>query len=129
MRSIGVSFKSYCCFQTALIILSLLSFLHDITYHWIIDQLYIHRINIFYLNLIDDIKPPFLTFKNFLNLRFVVFKFDFKETKLWFSNCKFPSILGLTFQLLNPSRKPSKYNFLSKKWNFWKLSKITKIWL
>ena len=59
----------------------------------------------------------------------MIFKLDFQETKLWFSNCKFPSILGLTFQLLNPSRKPSKYNFLSKKWNFWKFSKIAKIWL
>ena len=43
--------------------------------------------------------------------------------KLWFSNCKFQSILGLTFRLLNHNLKPSKYIFLFEKWNFWKFAK------
>ena len=46
----------------------------------------------------------------------MVFKLDFQETITWISKFKISSIsiLELTFQLLNPNRKPSKYNFLSK---------------
>ena len=69
----------------------------------------------------NHIFPKFLkTFR----LDFLVFKLDFEETKLGFSNCKFPSILGLTFQLLKRSRNPSKSKFSSKLWKFWKFSTL-----
>ena len=68
-------------------------------------------------NIYNHIFPKLLkTFR----LDFLVFKLDFEETKLGFSNCKFPSILGLTFQLLKRSRNPSKSKFSSKQWKFWK---------
>ena len=57
----------------------------------------------------------FIIVENLYNLRFLYFKLDFQKTKLWFSNVKLPNILGLTFQLLNPCKKTSKYNLLSKK--------------
>ena len=47
---------------------------------------------------LSHVKPSFSKFEKFKNHRFLVFKLDFQETKLWFSNCKFPCILGLTFQ-------------------------------
>ena len=66
-------------------------------------------------------KPLFWkNWKKFEKLKpsFLNSKLDFQETKLWFSSCKLLSILWLTFQLLNSNLKPSKYNFLSKKWYF-----------
>ena len=57
---------------------------------------------------------------------FLVFKFDFQGAKLWLSSCKLSNILGLTIQLLNPSRKPSKNNLLSKSCDFQKFSNFAK---
>ena len=70
------------------------------------------------------LKPPFFKIRKILKPLFLGLQAWFQETKLWFSNCKIPSILGLTFQLLNPSRKPSKYNFYLKSETFENFQKL-----
>ena len=56
----------------------------------------------------------FSKFRKTLKVYFLETKLDFQKTKLSLSNSKFPSILGLTFPVLKPSKKPSNLNFLSK---------------
>ena len=89
-------------------------------FHNLIGEIY--RVLLFFWLLLFNILRYNYIFQKLLKtfrLDFLVFKLDFEETKLGFSNCKFPSILELTFQLLKRSRNPSK----SKFWKFFNFEK------